>query len=1288
MSTKLKALLGAIAMTASLIAALPVVSTSAATCAAPTLLEAMVSQGLPHNGVDKNGKANPPLVRGKTALVKFFLGVPSGALSVQVKPTSRLDVFNGTTKLNTTTISPTGALSTITSAAKSDDSSGDPKFSVPGTVLAPTSPTTSWPAKFTGVLDYSTTPTLGLPCTGSISYSVTATVAQRTGAPRVLVVSMGDGSLSPLTQFTKETQSGQQSNALQAVQDGFTALSRVLPVADGVADLDNTTSTAGIRWHLNAGMLPLNDLGIAKDGEKYCLNDFNFSQIATKLDTYLQAWNSAQKTSTTTADRVLGVIDSNIAWGIERLGCWDGAAQTNTVHAWARAVHDTGEAADKIRESGPLFGMELLHTIGLKVPTTAGGTGDSTYHSTSETADVTNPNRGYNTFTNSFVSAPRTVMELRTPFTNANTLTEQSDWADVLCALGGPTTTTCGGQNSKVTLNVGSTANVAATGRFYFNALSDGKPEGTPNVYGTRITDAYYTTTKFETPDDPNSPYHFAAFDSAGNTLVDKRVTLQTNTSEHPEEGDLLLPSRCPVPYSVETCGTFSFAVTLPSQLASYELWEGAPRLAGSTRLTGRIARAKPVVTSVNVTNEPQGSPVDLTKDPNADETEPAITADGKWLLYTRTPAAIGQQQACTELVARDILPSGTLGNKTFYLPGGDTTDLTQPLLGKICHSGRPDQGAWRADGRAGAFVQDGNLFVFDFDQANGFTNPQVVLACAGATSLGACVSSSSPQRLSSISNPSWSPDSNWPKAVTGGSGYRLSFDATSVIQPGRRDLYYMDPYSPIIDLGGGQGVHPAALVSQQAVESSWSNATGKGKTLEYTDVSVTTGSPIRLIDVGNSSLPTTGTQVSCCGRRGSFGDRFIAIEEEADDGSPTGNIALLDYNSANLTPVPDRKTETGRDTSPSLTSTLVAGKPFSQLLVFDRQDASSHEIYLYNLDSGDRRSLTASGTVSTQNAPYATATFVVQCNGLANPVDTVVPWSWSKDLGNGLTALRFNTTLDHSEICGDPNPSDPSADAPRAGATIDDQALVSDLVYGGGIGTTRKPPSASILHTTGTSVSWENLNLVGSGVDSWFGALTGPNAVWKLYAPDGSLYATQTGEVTVIPVPAVGYFAPGTWTVTFTVTNPWGGTATDTERVKMQAPMKAASSVNFDPDSLTVPIDTSGSPNVIVYITANGMDLSKIPKASVAITSIDGNDVSGDSSLAALTWSASGPTAQATFDKTSLTTKIHSFGGPFPRNVRVTITGTSGSTAGSFAFTATDATAPCAHLQTQGSTC
>jgi hypothetical protein len=513
-----------------------------------------------------------------------------------------------------------------------------------------------------------------------------------------------------------------------------------------------------------------------------------------------------------------------------------------------------------------------------------------------------------------------------------------------------------------------------------------------------------------------------------------------------------------------------------------------------------RVTSVKPVVSSVNVTNQPSGGPVDLTNDPAADETEPAITPDGKWILYTRTPKAIAQVP-CTQLVAQSLSPAGVLGPR-FYLPGGDTLDLTQTPPVQNCFSKKPGQGAWRADGQAGAFVMGGDLYSFSFSTTNGFTTSSVVLACAGAPSLGACLSSSSPQRLSNVGHPSWSPDANWSAAVTGGSGYRLSFDADSLLG-GQRDLYYVDPYSPTINTGDGNGFHPAALVAQRAAESSWGHATGKGKTLEYTDLGPSTGSPIRVLDVANSVLPTTGTQISCCGRRGSFGDRFLAIEEEDGTGAPTGNLSLLDYNPNNQSPVPVQKTSAGTDTSPAISSTLVANKPFSQLLVFDRS-GSTHDIYLANLDTGDRRTITISGTVGTPNAAYATATALVKCNGSINVHDTALQKTSSRDLGNGLTAVTFNTSLDHTTLCGDPNPGTPSTDAPQAAATIDDQVLVSDITYGGSIGSTRKPPTASILYTSGTAVPSAALNLVGSGRDPWFGELTGSNDVWSVFAPDG----------------------------------------------------------------------------------------------------------------------------------------------------------------------------------------
>jgi hypothetical protein len=1289
MNNKIKALLGAIALVGSLVSAFPVLSTAAATCSAPAQLEAMVSQGLPHNGQDKTGTANPPLVRGKKTVVKFFLGPAPSSLSTQVNMSgSSLTVFNGNTSLGT--VNPTGTLSAITSTyTKTDDAASDPKFIVPGSMLQAS--TGSWTATFTATLSYTTQPTIGLSCSGTATYTVSAPVARQSRGLRLLLVPMGDGTQPATTQFTTTTRTDQKSNALESVQNGLLSLSRMLPVADGVDELSKSGSPAGIRWHLDAGMVKLNELNIAKNTSGvYCLNDLQFSKIATKLDAYLQAWNTQQTqldpNTDKTADRVLGVIDSNISWGSEKGICWDGAAQVPSttvpgMHGWVRAMHDTTDSASTIRDTGPLLGMEVAHTFGLKVPASLGGAGDNTYHSTAATADVTNPGRGYNTFTGAYIASPKTVMELSTPFTNSNTLVEQSDWADFLCALGGPDHLPTCSSTGGVVATAGGTSAPSAS-RFYADVLSDGQPEHTPGVYGTEVIDSYYTTVKFETPEPAVSDYHVVFYSSTGTVLADKKIPFESRTSQHPDEdqGAELAPVQCPPPYSTEVCGSLAFAFTVP-QFASWEIRKG------NTPLTDRrFARAKPTVQSVNVTNEPSAAPIDVTNDASADETSPAISADGKWLLYTRTPH--NGVLECSEIVARDITANGTLGSKTYYLPddGDAVPDVTKLGAGNICHPGMPDHAAWRGDGTAGAFVKNDNLYVFEFDPATGFKNVTVVLACAGTTALGACLSSNSPQKLSRISSPSWSPDANWPKAVTGGSGYRLSFDADSILNPSQRDLYYMDPYSPVVQLNG-ESVHPAALVAAQAGESSWSNASGKGKTLEYTDLGAAGGSPIRFVDVPNSVLPVTGTQISCCGRRGSYGDRFIAIETENEStGAPTGNIALLDYNNVNKTPAPDVKTTGGVDTSPSITATLVSGKPFSQFLVFDRQD-STHEIYLWNLNTGDKRTITVTGTVSTANLPYASAATALLINGVSNPYDVVLkPVSSVPIPGTDLSRVTFKSSLDHSLLGGDANAGDVTA-APRAGATIDDQTLISDLVFGGSIGIAPKAPFVSILYPTGTAVPSQNLNFYGTSFDWLDGVITAPSQnVWTVTSPDGQTY-TLFGQTATLPVPTRGYHTPGLWQAELKVSNSLGLWAIDKTTVRVEVTTTAAGNTNFDPDSLTVPIDPSGTPNVTVYITVAGMDLNKIPKANVAITSIDGVEIT-DGSLAATGWTPNKSTAVATFDKNTLTAKIYSIGGSLPRVVKVTISGTSGVVAGSYGFTATDPGAPCAHLQTQGSTC
>src|SRR3954447_10161223 len=171
------------------------VSPAAAACSLkPAIADVTVSQGLPHQQGTMPGVSgtpnNPPLVRGKTALVKLFLTAPAGA-SVQVNATgTSLAVKNSNSgQVLSSTIplfnTPT-ASSTLTTL---DDNPGDPVFVVPGSVLAADTSgiTSGYPASFTASLNYTVTSATG-PCTDTLTYTVSAPVAKKSGALRLLVV--------------------------------------------------------------------------------------------------------------------------------------------------------------------------------------------------------------------------------------------------------------------------------------------------------------------------------------------------------------------------------------------------------------------------------------------------------------------------------------------------------------------------------------------------------------------------------------------------------------------------------------------------------------------------------------------------------------------------------------------------------------------------------------------------------------------------------------------------------------------------------------------------------------------------------------------------------------------------------------------------------------------------------------------------------------------------------------------------------------------------------------------
>src|SRR4029077_19246940 len=103
----------------------------------------------------------------------------------------------------------------------------------------------------------------------SITFPViTRQFEQRTGALRVLVVPMGDATQTYATQFDATDQS--------VTQNGVRALSRMLPVPDGVSDL-SSTSTGGVRYRIAPTLLDLRTLFNAQG--KFCGTASNFDAI-------------------------------------------------------------------------------------------------------------------------------------------------------------------------------------------------------------------------------------------------------------------------------------------------------------------------------------------------------------------------------------------------------------------------------------------------------------------------------------------------------------------------------------------------------------------------------------------------------------------------------------------------------------------------------------------------------------------------------------------------------------------------------------------------------------------------------------------------------------------------------------------------------------------------------------------------------------------------------------------------------------------------------------------------
>ena len=497
------------------------------------------------------------LVRGKETLVRFYLTNPA---VVGMSCTGSISVTGATmtvANVGGTSLSPIssnqsyGTGIAISSTAVTANSAADPTFVLPGpranSCLVDLSnggtcgDTTAFALTFTASVTYKTSAST----TGALSNTVGATFDKATNSLRLLVVPMGDKSQTYSSQFS--------SSAQQAIQNGFAAVSRLLPVPYGVSsslanpDACGTPHRCGIIYTLDlSAMLDLKLVPGSYDSNgKFCGTQANFDGIKGQLDTFLQAYNNNPANSSHPADRVLGAVDAAISDGFT-VGCAEAMAavpvssqNAQPTEAWVRAIPDKA-ATNKTNaipsHTGALIAMEIGHTLGLRKQTA----GNLTWHSPLTASDATAPDRAFNVSSRSFISDDRTVMRFTktstdlTPWNNNDTAYEPLDFDGLLCDLGGSISADC---TNTVTVNGTSTNQITGTPALAGQVVViSGDTDFTPA--GTHVVESYSygdsVTHVLQGLPDPNSNLRLI-LKAGGLQVADIGVPYSTTTSEHDE---------------------------------------------------------------------------------------------------------------------------------------------------------------------------------------------------------------------------------------------------------------------------------------------------------------------------------------------------------------------------------------------------------------------------------------------------------------------------------------------------------------------------------------------------------------------------------------------------------------------------------------------------------------------------------------------------------------------------------------------------------------------------------
>jgi Periplasmic copper-binding protein (NosD) len=551
----------------------------------PQLRDVTVNQGV---------GAYSPLVNGKETLVRFYLSMPSCAgsgASIQITAgTLTLSGgASGTISAPTPVPQPTAyPIVAAFTAAPMADSTGDPKFVVPGAMV---SRTTAFTANLSTTLSYRSRATKSAQYSAiqPITFSnrpgggaIAASFDRPSNALGVLFVPMGDGTKTYSTQWTAAAQ--------QALQDGMTAaVARQYPLPAGIGNLGGT---GGLRYMVTPTLLDLKRLNLLDAAGKFCGTGLNYDLIKAELAQFRLSHNTANPNAQ--ANRVVGVIDPEVGLG-PPLACFEGMAVVNSEEAWALAR--TGRA-------GQLIGLELAHTLGLTPPNRESPFDGA--HSQNVAAENPSVNRRYNVVQRSFITTDRSLMKpsatLPSP-DNINTLLEVPDFAFLLCVFGGTLIPECETYGPGT---VNANAPVPATLSFVMSGSTTGEAgipaNGTGAAAGTSVVESYFASTVPQTTPVASSEYRLVQRTAAGGGILSNLgVPVSFRHSEHGNGSGS----------TNHSSGLFSFVLPFQSTANRIELWKGAPGAAGSLLLYAQDRTAAPVVTSFSV-----GSDIVLARRP------------------------------------------------------------------------------------------------------------------------------------------------------------------------------------------------------------------------------------------------------------------------------------------------------------------------------------------------------------------------------------------------------------------------------------------------------------------------------------------------------------------------------------------------------------------------------------------------------------------------------------------------------------------------------------------------